>query len=418
MRTTRPVPAMLPISVVLLLALILPPADADAGPRRAPDTWPLVGARGVPTPAALREPGEGIVRAMHDLRIFVLARVWNELLTMPAVGALGGPDSGLSWQQTLDFADGRMAFRRVFTVEDGLGPHFNQVACASCHMHPTLGGEGKGMDLRIHVRAPAHDANDTVSARMYAIAGAKLEDKGAGGQRRRTPPLFGLGRLDAIPDATLAALVDPDDRNQDGVRGKLNARANKNGVTGPARFGHKSNDLNLLRFHAGALQGEMGITNRLGRARAKDGDAVADPEVPDRFVVRIDGYVRGLAPPPALPATPARTRGRRTFAEIGCTGCHRERIGAVEGAYTDLLLHDVGAKLSDGLTDNKAGPADWRTAPLWGLRHRSAYLHDQRTTSLTEAITLHGGEAARSAAAFAALPARRRADLMGFLESL
>jgi CxxC motif-containing protein (DUF1111 family) len=36
-------------------------------------------------------------------------------------------------------------------------------------------------------------------------------------------------------------------------------------------------------------------------------------------------------------------------------------------------------------------PAEWRTAPLWGVADSGPYLHDGRANSLAEAIELHGG---------------------------
>ncbi|MCO4764431.1 MAG: hypothetical protein KC502_23165 [Myxococcales bacterium] len=406
----------------LFVLLVAPPAlsQARANPPHdaAVQSWPLQGPREVPAPAAEQSGHRGLVGAMHRLRIFVLARVWNDLLTLPRAGTLGGPTNGLSWQQLLDFADGKRAFSHIFRPDQGLGPHYNQVSCASCHRHPSIGGESDSAAFRIHVRPPAHDPNDTVSARMFAIEGVTLEPKGDGGQRRRTPALYGLGLLDAVPDAALVAIADPDDKDGDGISGEVNRREFRAGAPTVARFGQKSNDLNLLRFHAGALSGEMGITNPLSRAKPVDTDKVTDPEVRADFVARIDGYVRYLAPPRPKPATKETTHGLSVFERVGCGSCHRAQLGDVRGAYTDMLLHDVGPALTDGMIDGKAGPTEWRTPPLWGLRHRSAYLHDQRTTSLTEAIRLHGGEASGSLKAFKSLATRNRTALLAWLRSL
>lgn len=40
--------------------------------------------------------------------------------------------------------------------------------------------------------------------------------------------------------------------------------------------------------------------------------------------------------------------------------------------YSDLLLHDLGPGLDDGVAEKDARSAEWRTAPLWGigLTHR------------------------------------------------
>jgi hypothetical protein len=70
--------------------------------------------------------------------------------------------------------------------------------------------------------------------------------------------------------------------------------------------------------------------------------------------------------------------------------------------YTDLLLHDLGP----GLADPSPAPdaAEWRTAPLWGLRSRRAFLHDGRAASPREAVLWHGGEAAASRGASSPCP--------------
>ncbi|HWN82647.1 MAG TPA: di-heme oxidoredictase family protein, partial [Candidatus Udaeobacter sp.] len=92
--------------------------------------------------------------------------------------------------------------------------------------------------------------------------------------------------------------------------------------------------------------------------------------------------------------------------------------------YTDLLLHDLGPELSDGMPEGNAQPAEWRTAPLWGLglaERVDGYrflLHDGRARTPEEAILWHGGEASASRDAFRQLPAQDRRDLLAFLESL
>jgi hypothetical protein len=58
------------------------------------------------------------------------------------------------------------------------------------------------------------------------------------------------------------------------------------------------------------------------------------------------------------------------------------------------------------------------TKDLWGVGSTAQYLHDGRATTLTEAILEHGGEAAASRAAFAALPQRDAAKVVRFLDNL
>jgi CxxC motif-containing protein (DUF1111 family) len=59
-----------------------------------------------------------------------------------------------------------------------------------------------------------------------------------------------------------------------------------------------------------------------------------------------------------------------------------------------------------------------RTAPLWGLRLRSLYLHDGRASTVDLAILAHDGEAKAARDRFVKLPAASRQALAAFLTSL
>jgi len=93
-------------------------------------------------------------------------------------------------------------------------------------------------------------------------------------------------------------------------------------------------------------------------------------------------------------------------------------------AYTDLLLHDMGPGLDDGVAEGVAQPQEWRTPPLWGLGltrrvlGEELYLHDGRARSLEEAILWHGGEAEGAKRRFLALSKEDREALLDFLKGL
>jgi CxxC motif-containing protein (DUF1111 family) len=81
--------------------------------------------------------------------------------------------------------------------------------------------------------------------------------------RRRPPSLFGLGLLEAVPDAVLRAWADPEDRNRDGISGRAKE------VDGRiARFGWKTRFARLEDAIAAALAGEMGLTTARFPAQA------------------------------------------------------------------------------------------------------------------------------------------------------
>jgi CxxC motif-containing protein (DUF1111 family) len=157
-------------------------------------------------------------------------------------------------------------------------------------------------------------------------------------------------------------------------------------------------------------------------------------------------YVRNLGVPVVKRAADdkeaAQTKaGEATFKAIGCANCHLPKLGQVEGIYSDLLLHDMGAQLADSDTytvfsgepsrevgaeagARTLGAADatsareWRTPPLWGLRDSAPYMHDGRADGIAQAIALHAGQAAPSARRFSELSAKRKQQLEAFLMSL
>src|SRR5262245_12318190 len=57
--------------------------------------------------------------------------------------ALGGAAlPGLTAAQNAAFLAGQEAFEEVETLDDGLGPVFNEKACANCHDQGATGGPG------------------------------------------------------------------------------------------------------------------------------------------------------------------------------------------------------------------------------------------------------------------------------------
>jgi CxxC motif-containing protein (DUF1111 family) len=152
--------------------------------------------------------------------------------------------------------------------------------------------------------------------------------------------------------------------------------------------------------------------------------------------------MRFLAPPTPSTDTPGGAvsiaNGRRLFGNIGCALCHTPtlRTGNATVAalrnqdvnlFSDLLLHDMGPGLADGISQGQAGPREFRTAPLWGLGQRLFFLHDGRTSDLVEAIQQHqsGGfitgdasEANGVIRIFNGLREGQKQDLLNFLRSL
>jgi CxxC motif-containing protein (DUF1111 family) len=116
------------------------------------------------------------------------------------------------------------------------------------------------------------------------------------------------------------------------------------------------------------------------------------------------------------------------FESVGCAGCHVRslRTGDSDVAglrfrtfepYSDFLLHDMGS-LGDGIAQGDASGGEMRTAPLWGLRIITTFLHDGRASTIEEAILAHDGQGRAARDRFAELPAEEQAKLVAFLCTL
>ena len=201
----------------------------------------------------------------------------------------------------------------------------------------------------------------------------------------------------------------------------------------------------LLQQIAEAYHQDMGITsdflpvenyNPQTGGAVSSGDRVPDPEIPASVVLETVTYVRLLSPPRRGPITEEVRKGELLFSNIGCSGCHTPtfRTGPQLAAplsnvevniYSDLLLHDMGPQLADYRPDGSATGTEWRTSPLWGLRlvannlgGTPFYLHDGRTSDLSEAIRFHGGEAEKARDGFLARSTEDQDALLAFLNSL
>jgi len=377
------------------------------------------------------------------------------LTTRPAPGTrFDQPIDGLGNGELGQFQRGQIQFRRGFTIDEGLGPIFNNRACVACHSADGRGGLAnilvrfsRGSDLAIAEGGP--------QIQDRAIPGAVPEQlpSGVDVSRRLPPPVFGMGLIEAIPESTILAFADPSDGDGDGISGRPNwvtpapyvPAGEPGGGPGPrlGRFSRKAQVPALLQQAVEAYHQDMGITSSsrpvdnvnplapgtLGR------DQGEDPEVRDGEVQSVVDYIRMLAPPAPGEWTERRRRGEALFTAARCASCHvpSMRTGAHEIAavanrdaalYSDLLLHDLGDGLADQRPDGSADGREWRTALLWGLRLAAEFmgghmflLHDGRARSVEEAIRLHGGEATASRNQFVAMPAADREALLDFVES-
>lgn len=343
--------------------------------------------------------------------------------------------AGLDAAELAAFTNGRRAFARIETPESGLGPVYNATSCAECHSVPTLGGSSQRSVTHIESETDDFDPVRDFGGTLLQVQGIRTEACSLPGEsapprtiarRRRSPALFGIGLIDAVPDDAILAREDPEDQDADGISGRA-ARL----PDGIGRFGWKAQESSLAGFISRALRDEIGITNprRPEEVRPRGGevhcDAVADPEDRGERADALAAFLHHLAPLAPGPRSDASDRGRILFDETGCAACHTPElpVAGISGIHSiplhsDLLLHSMGSRLADGIAEGDAGGEEFRTPPLWGLAHREGFLHDGRAPTPAAAIALHGGEAAASREAWLALSAKDREDLLAYLGGL
>jgi len=268
---------------------------------------------------------------------------------------------------------------------------------------------------------------------------------------RVTPPMIGLGLLEAIWEKDILANVESQNRNGDGISGRANwvwSIADDKLKLG--RFGWKAGMPSLRQQSAAAFAGDIGLSTSLFPTpfgdctseqvfcrKAPHGENDGRPEVRDEMLNLVAFYTQNLAVPKRrTPKAVSVLKGKALFHQIGCASCHRPNYvtgklaknmhleGQTIWPYTDLLLHDMGQGLADNRPESKATGQEWRTPPLWGVgltktvNGHEFLLHDGRARSVLEAILWHGGEAQKVTERFKQLSKQEIDWLIEFVRSL
>ncbi len=395
-------------------------------------------------------------------------------------------------------------------ASDGLGPLFNARSCQRCHLKDGRGHPPENADdsrVSMFLRLSISPQNDDQRAQLASgeklvipepTYGGQLQDlaiPGAKGEGRMqisyhkeivtladgeiislrrpvysitdlaygplhpdvqmspriAPPMIGLGLLEAIHSSDILAMADPEDRDNNGISGKI-SWLNEGGARVIGRFGWKASAASVIQQSADAFAGDIGLSSPLAPRHWGDCTAhqkeclslpsgvqinLGDTEAPDPVLELVAFYSKNLAVPARRNVGAKNVlKGKEIFYAIGCQDCHRAKYVTSRDAdqkehrfqliwpYTDLLLHDMGGGLADNRPVGHANGREWRTAPLWGIgltqtvNGHSYFLHDGRARNLTEAILWHGGEAQHARDNFANLAKQKREQLLSFLESL
>ncbi len=405
-----------------------------------------------------------------------------------------------------DIQDGKILFTHEWTAKDplcpngdGVGPVYNATSCAACHRQGGLGGaggeehnvttfviepsdpRGKVREGVIHAHAISPEYQETLALLnpgLPEISRPTLKQLGVprkpnddqdlndrvevkvkveGEQaplmdlapnvvlaQRNTPPLFGVGLIDSIPDRVILANA----RKQRLRHGLAPGDTETVPVGRPGRlaggkigkFGWKAQAASLSEFVQAACANEVGLGNPnhdqprpMGQPNYKN----VGLDLTQKQCDQMTAFVASLdRPQQRLPEDPGRRadaeHGKREFNKLGCANCHTEKLGSVSGIYSDLLLHRMGHDLeSRGSSYGGSPPApserspgegplsdEWRTPPLWGVADSGPYMHDGRAVTLEDAIRMHGGQGKRAARRFKRSSPREQEQLISFLKTL
>lgn len=299
--------------------------------------------------------------------------------------AFNHPLANASSQLKREFGVGNSFFKEVWVqapstteARDGLGPTFNAVACAACHVndgrgmgfnhkdkvnlsllfrlsviedkqlrpHPAYGdqfqplsidgvpGEGK-VDVEFKILKGQYPDGETYELRypVYSFKDLSFGSmKGVRVSPRVAPQVIGLGLLEAIAEDDILALEDPKDVNGDGISGRANwIYSLEDQTLQLGRFGWKANQVNLREQNAGAFSGDMGLTTSilpkqncpLVQIECAQSVHGGEPEVSEKVLDRVTTYTQLIAVPKARNYESEEFKhGRKLFNQINCSVCH------------------------------------------------------------------------------------------------
>jgi CxxC motif-containing protein (DUF1111 family) len=361
----------------------------------------------------------------------------------------------------LDAALGKALFDRQWIPApsstngtDGLGPLFVSRSCAGCHAkgagaHVVKREDGTddivGAVVRFGAKDGATDPYYGLELQTNAVPG--LEPEGTArylpklqynlngpalGEEvragvRLAPPLVGKAAFEDVADVNIIERVVANARAGGPVRGRANVTDR-----GIGRYGWKASHVSLREQVGHAFAFDIGLSSPdfplpYGDCTAKEAACLALPngesphfegrELSSAMIGVVASFLKTLRSGPA--------QASDLFAGAGCAACHAPTLKTKDGreiaAFTDLLLHDMGPGLDDGVGEPGVRSSEWRTAPLIGIninRDARRYLHDGSAESVEQAVERHGGEAEHSRVLFEALTADDRKRLVEYVNGL
>jgi CxxC motif-containing protein (DUF1111 family) len=274
-----------------------------------------------------------------------------------------------------DFVTVRTNFEAAESIDDGLGPIFNERACANCHSNGTTGGAGQNIERRFgrfdnNGQSFNPLANEGGSLRqLFSLGtfndGATLctvpvekepADATVHNVGRLTTPLFGLGLVEAIPDTLLVNIVNAEPA---ATRGVLNTSAillanpddasEALGGSRVNRFGWKAAVPVLTQFAADAYVNEMGITTQ----HCVRGTSVT--------AFCVESAPNGIPQPPGCDDL-ATAQPTNFPAQTGCPTNTDDAVGACSGIAGGSKIQDDVANFATFVTFLAPPPTDPNTS--------------------------------------------------------
>ncbi len=381
----------------------------------------------------------------------------------------------------LDALAGRALFKRNWVPApastksaQGLGPLFNARSCAQCHdgggparfernddgqtnVHGAVVrlGNARGEIDRFYGQqlqtfaVPGLDSEATIGFEPkldIKLHGPSLSP-GTNAGVRLAPSLAGRARFDDISDEAILQEAERQRTTGNGIAGRAR-RIGPDGSSGAiGKFGWKAAHATLEEQIANAFALDLGLSSPRdsraygdctalqtaclaapnGRSAQSDGEEVSAQMLALLALYLRDLTASGRAPQPdpqTGPQTePQSTQDLALFHKTGCAQCHVPSLAGRDGrpiaTFSDMLLHDLGPGLDDGVGEPGVASQEWRTAPLLDLGARRGtrrYLHDGRARTLPQAIAAHGGEAKDAAHNFAKLETKDQRRIIQFLQ--
>jgi CxxC motif-containing protein (DUF1111 family) len=292
--------------------------------------------------------------------------------------------SGLTLSQQRAFDRGASLFSKNWSGTSSLSKNGN--SCVSCHSVPAPGGSGMSDSALVTTRVQ--------DGRTVVVYASDVERRSS--EKRRTPPLFGLGLLESSD-----MLLAPDGER----RAFLGALGEHNNIESAVRH---------------AVRAELGLRTQQDCAKEEGAkDSKCRASISESQISDLIAFVRLLAAPPRLYSRYGpNAKGANLFRQVGCAACHTPSFDTRKSPFPTLRASGLNA-YSDFRQHDLGGRQRVRTTPLWGINsYGPPYWHDGSANSIEQAIGKHASEGIYSLNAYQSLSEEERELVLKFLKAL